>query len=54
MLPELGKYTVAVLGAYGVTLAGFALLVGASLLRHRRVKSELARLEAARRQADER
>ncbi|QDL92840.1 heme exporter protein CcmD [Paroceanicella profunda] len=53
MLPDLGRYTVAVLGAYGVTLAALALLVGASWLRHRRVKAALARLEALRRPPDE-
>lgn len=46
MMPELGKYTVAVLGSYGVTLGLLAVLVGLSIWRHGRVKRALAEAEA--------
>lgn len=48
MWPELGKYTGAVLSAYGVTLALLAGLIGASWLRARRVRAALARQEGRR------
>lgn len=49
MIPDLGKYAATVLGAYGVTLALLALIVGASWRRAARTRRELARLEAGRR-----
>jgi heme exporter protein D len=48
MTPDLGKYAVSVLGAYGVTLALLALLVGATWLRSRAVRRRLAAAEARR------
>lgn len=45
MIPELGKYAVPVLSAYGVTGVVLLAIVGLSLLRARRVKAELERLE---------
>ncbi|MEO1000627.1 MAG: heme exporter protein CcmD [Pseudomonadota bacterium] len=46
---ELGRYAVTVLGAYGVTLALLAALIGLSLLRAARVRRALAEIEADRR-----
>lgn len=46
MMPELGKYTVAVLGSYGVTLGLLLALAGLSIWRHARVKRALAEAEA--------
>jgi heme exporter protein D len=48
MIPELGRYVLTVLAAYGVTLALIAGLVGASLWRAARVRRRLAILEARR------
>lgn len=48
MMPVLGKYAVAVLGAYGLTLALLALLIGATWLRARAVKRRLDAAEARR------
>ena len=45
MMPELGKYAGAVLSSYAVSLALLALLVAFSLLRARKVKSELDEIE---------
>jgi heme exporter protein D len=45
MMPELGKYAGAVLGAYGVTLALLAGLVALSALRAGRVKRALEAVE---------
>lgn len=45
MIPELGRYAGAVLGAYGVTLALLGGLVAVSLRRAARVRRSLARLE---------
>ncbi|WP_348520805.1 heme exporter protein CcmD [Algicella marina] len=42
---DLGEYAGAVLLAYGVSLAMLAALVGWSVVRNRRVKAELARME---------
>ncbi len=47
-MPELGKYAAEVLGAYGVTLALLAGLVGLSWARAVRVRRALERMEAAR------
>ena len=49
MFPDLGKYAVTVLGAYAVTLALLALLVGASWWRSAAVRRRLAEVEARRR-----
>ena len=47
-MPELGKYAVSVLGAYGATLGLLALLIGATWLRARAVRRRLAAAEARR------
>jgi heme exporter protein D len=46
MMPELGRYAVTVLGAYGVTLALLGGLIGASLWRNIRVRRALEKAEA--------
>ncbi|MBA3325384.1 MAG: heme exporter protein CcmD [Rhodobacteraceae bacterium] len=45
MIPDLGAYAFAVLGAYGITLASLGLLVLVSALRGAQVRRALARLE---------
>lgn len=45
MMPDLGSYAGAVLGAYGVTFLVLAGVVVLSVLRSRRVKAELETLE---------
>jgi len=45
-MPELGKYAVAVLSSYGVTLALLAGLVGLTFWRAARVKAALREIEA--------
>jgi heme exporter protein CcmD len=45
-MPELGKYTVAVLGSYGVAALGLGLLVAVTWLRSRAVTRRLRRFEA--------
>lgn len=45
MLPDLGKYAVYVLSAYGVSLALLAVIVGASVIRARAVRAELEEIE---------
>lgn len=45
MIPELGKYAVAVLSSYAVSLGLIVLLVGLTLRRARRVRAELRRVE---------
>ncbi|MFD1341767.1 heme exporter protein CcmD [Litorisediminicola beolgyonensis] len=45
MMPELGKYAVYVLSAYGVSLALLAALIWLSLRRSAQVKSELDKVE---------
>ncbi len=45
MMPDLGKYAVTVLSAYGVSLALIVALVVLSLWRSRRVRAELERVE---------
>lgn len=47
-MPDLGKYAVEVLSAYGAALALLLLLVLVSLRRARRVKADLAEVEARR------
>lgn len=46
MIPELGKYTFAVLASYGVSLTLLAAIVGLSLWQSRRAKQQLAVIEA--------
>ncbi|MEL6508998.1 MAG: heme exporter protein CcmD [Pseudomonadota bacterium] len=48
MMPDLGKYAVSVLSAYGATLAIVALLIWISLRRGRKVQDELRSLEGRR------
>ncbi len=46
MMPELGKYAGAVLSSYAASLALLALVVAVSVWRGRRVKQQLAEVEA--------
>ena len=46
MMPDLGKYAVAVLGSYAATAVLIAALVGLSLWQAARVKRALAEAEA--------
>lgn len=48
MLPDLGRYTIYVLSSYGVTLALMLGLVWLSVRRSAKVKAQLDKLEAAR------
>ncbi|MEL6121472.1 MAG: heme exporter protein CcmD [Pseudomonadota bacterium] len=48
MMPDLGKYADAVLGAYAVTALLIVGIVGLSIWRSRRVKAELDVLETRR------
>jgi heme exporter protein D len=52
-MPDLGKYAVYVLSAYGVSLLLLAVIVGLSVMRARAVKAELDAVEqrAGRRDA---
>ena len=45
MMPELGKYAVTVLSSYGISLALLVLLVAFSIMRARRVRAQLERIE---------
>ena len=45
MMPDLGKYAVAVLGSYGATVILIALLVAASLWQGARVRRSLREVE---------
>jgi heme exporter protein D len=45
---ELGKYAAAVLSSYGASIGLIVVLVSLSLLRARRVKAQLAAVEARR------
>nr|WP_261368143.1 heme exporter protein CcmD [Pseudosulfitobacter koreense] len=45
-MPELGKYAVAVLSAYGATAVLLVALIAVTLLRGRRVRAEMQRTEA--------
>ncbi len=49
MMPDLGKYAVEVLSAYGVTLALLAAIVVVSVMRERRVRRDLQDAEARHR-----
>lgn len=46
VMPDLDRYAATVLGAYAVTLAALALLVGISWWRAARVRRDLAAAEA--------
>jgi heme exporter protein D len=46
MMPDLGKYAVAVLGSYGATIALIAALVALSFWQRGRAKRLLAEVEA--------
>ena len=48
MIPDLGRYAVEVLSAYGVSLALLLALTGWSWSRWRRVKTEMERVERGR------
>ena len=52
MMPDLDRYAGTVLGAYGVTLALLALLVGLSWWRAVHVRRRLAEAEVRHRRAD--
>ncbi|MFX0544682.1 heme exporter protein CcmD [Roseovarius sp. S1116L3] len=44
-MPELGKYALAVLGSYGVTLALLGALAALTVLRAKKVRRQLETLE---------
>lgn len=46
MIPDLGKYAVAVLASYGMTILLLAALVGFSLWRGARIRQALRDVEA--------
>lgn len=46
MIPELGKYAFAVLSSYGASVGLLVALVAMSIWQGRRVKRELAEVEA--------
>jgi heme exporter protein D len=46
MMPDLGRYAVTILGAYGVTTALLGGLIGLSLWRNNRVRRALEKAEA--------
>lgn len=48
MMPDLGRYAVEVLSAYGVSVALLLALTGWSWSRWRRVKAEMERVERGR------
>jgi heme exporter protein D len=52
MTPDLGKYADAVLSAYGASLTLLAVLVAISLWKGKRVRSDLAQVEARAGQSD--
>ena len=45
MIPDLGKYTETVLSAYGISIVLFVALVVLSVMRGRRVRTELKSVE---------
>lgn len=47
MIPDLGKYVVEVLAAYGVSISLLVGLVAVSVRRSRKVQVQLAAVEAA-------
>jgi heme exporter protein D len=48
MMPDLGKYAVEVLSAYGISLVLLLGITGLSWRRFRSVRSEMERVEKAR------
>ncbi|MGY3436545.1 MULTISPECIES: heme exporter protein CcmD [unclassified Marinovum] len=48
MIPELGKYAVPVLSAYGVSFAALGLIIWASLRRARKTRAQLEDVENRR------
>lgn len=52
MMPELGKYAVAVLGSYAASILLVAGLVALSVWQGRRVKRQLAEVEARQGKSD--
>jgi heme exporter protein D len=48
MMPELGRYAVEVLSAYGVSIALLLALTGWSWRRYRSIKAEMERVERGR------
>ncbi|MBD3679212.1 MAG: heme exporter protein CcmD [Rhodobacteraceae bacterium] len=46
MMPDLGKYAVTVLSAYGISFVLLAGIVAMTMIRSRRVKRELEEAEA--------
>ncbi|WP_116131836.1 heme exporter protein CcmD [Tropicimonas sp. IMCC34043] len=48
MIPDLGKYAVAVVSAYGVTIALILVLIGVSLRQSIRTRQALREVENAR------
>ncbi|UWR21319.1 heme exporter protein CcmD [Sulfitobacter sp. S190] len=48
MIPDLGKYAVEVLSAYGISLLLLAVLLGATLRRGRRARAALREIEKER------
>ncbi len=52
MMPELGKYAVAVLSAYGAGIGLIAALVAVSLWQSRKVRAALRAAEARRGRVD--
>ncbi len=48
MIPDLGKYAQAVIGAYALSIALLVLLVGWSMWRAARVRRQLNEIEARR------
>ncbi|WP_420882271.1 heme exporter protein CcmD [Sulfitobacter geojensis] len=46
MMPDLGKYAVEVVSAYGASLILLAVLLGMTLRRGRKARAELAQVEA--------
>lgn len=49
MMPDLGKYAVEVMSAYGVSLALLGALVALTVARGRRARADLARAEEEKR-----
>lgn len=52
MIPDLGKYAVAVLSSYGVTVALILGVVLLSFVQGRKVKRQLAEVEARQEKTD--
>ncbi|WP_113913457.1 heme exporter protein CcmD [Roseovarius dicentrarchi] len=44
-MPELGKYAVAVLSSYGISVALLTVLCALSVMRARRMRRDLAQIE---------